>query len=338
MRARSFTAMAVVAIAVIAILALVAPSYFKQPDSAPAATAPVATPEVATREAGQPGVVPPEATAEGDDAAASAAADVPVYFVSSEQDVIRILEAHGVSEAQIAQWAFEKGMDPSSFGITFGGQGAYALYDDQTLAALADQGDAWAQQTLASRIWKERPLEAADLYREAAARGSAEAARQLSSLYFYAADALDRKRTGDWSPETIAALRQAGEGDGGLEVSALAWALAGEAEAGLPQGSLASFLLSDYTASDLESACDRAASIVADNAEQRRQMGLASGWQGPAPVFPDPSELTMGQCPADIFPAPDLSGCQPVRVEMDDPGDAASGRGGLTLQVCPGAG
>lgn len=338
MRAASFTAIAVAAIAIVAILAVVAPSYFDKPDAAQPATVPVATPGAAARETGQPGQGAPEAIAEDDNAAEPAAEDVPVYFVSSEQDVIRILEAHGVSEAQIAQWAFEKGMDPSSFGITFGGQGAYALYDDETLSALADQGDAWAQQTLAGRIWKDRPLEAADLYREAAARGSAEAARQLSSLYFYAADALDRKRTRDWSPETIEALRQAGEGDGGLAVSALAWALAGEAEAGLPQGSLASFLLSDYTDADLEAACDRAASIVADNIDQRRQMGLAPGWQGPAPVFPDPSELAMGQCPADVLPTPDLSGCQPVRVEMDDPDDAASGRGGLTLQVCPGNG
>jgi hypothetical protein len=336
MRIRSVAAIALVLIAVIGIVVVL--SGKPAPAPAPASTGTVPPPGRGTPESDRPPLVSAKRAPEDRDAIDSAAEEIPVYFVSSEQDVVRILEAHGVGEAQIARWAFEKGMDPAGFGITFGSQGAYALYDDETLAALAQQGDAWAQQTLASRIWKERPLEAADLYRAAAARGSAEAARQLSSLYFYAADALGRQRTGDWSPETIEALRQAGEGDGGLAVSALAWALAGEAEAGLPQGSLASFLLSDYTDADLEAACERAASIVADNTDQRRQLGQAPGWQGPAPVFPDPSELTMGQCPRDILPAPDLSGCHPVRVEMDDLDSVGGERGGLTLQVCPGSG
>jgi hypothetical protein len=258
-----------------------------------------------------------------------------VYHVASEQDVIRVLEAHGLSQDAVARWAFAKGMDPAGFGITFGGEEAYSLYDDATLAALADQGDAWAQQTLADRIWKERPLEAADRYRDAAARGSAQAARQLANLYFYAADVLDRGRTGDWSEQTIAALRQAGAADGGLAVSALAWSLAGDAEAGLPEGSFASFMLSDYSEDDVDAACRRAASIVADNAEQRARLGLEPNWQGPAPLFPDPGELNPVGCPEGLLPAPDLSGCEAVRLEMDGMDATGSGRGGFTLRVCP---
>jgi hypothetical protein len=266
------------------------------------------------------------------------AREIPTYFVTSEQDVIRVLEAHGLSQDAVARWAFAKGMDPAGFGITFGSQEAYTLYDDATLAALADQGDAWAQQTLADRIWKERPLEAADRYRDAASRGSAQAARQLANLYFYAADALDRGRTGDWSEETITALRQAGEADGGLEVSALAWSLAGDAEAGLPEGSFASFMLSDYTQDDVDAACRRAASIVADNADQRARLGLEPGWSGPAPLFPDPAELNPPGCPEGLLPAPDLSACEAVRLEMDGMDPAAGDRSGFTLRVCPNGG
>jgi hypothetical protein len=263
---------------------------------------------------------------------------VPSYFVASEQDVIRVLEAHGLSQDAVARWAFAKGMDPAGFGISFGGQEAYTLYDDATLEALADQGDSWAQQTLADRIWKERPLEAADRYRDAAARGSAQAARQLANLYLYAADALDRGRTGDWSDDTIAALRQAGDAEGGLAVAALAWSLAGDAEAGLPEGSFASFMLSDYTQADVDAACRRAASILADNAEQRARLGLDTGWAGPAPLFPDPGELNPVGCPDGLLPAPDLSGCEAVRLEMDGMDPPADGRGGLTLRVCPSGG
>jgi hypothetical protein len=262
-----------------------------------------------------------------------AEADVPVYFITSEADALRILEEHGLSREVLARWAFEKGMDPAGFGLTFGGQEAYALYDDETLSALAGQGDAWAQQTLADRIWQERPLEGADLYREAAMRGSAHAAEQLANLYLWAHEALERGRTADWSPDTIEALRQAGAADGGLKVAGMAWALAGEADAGLPQGTFASFMLSDYTDRDIQAACERAAGIVADLGEQRRRLGIETGWPGPAPLVPDSDELTAVGCPPEILPGPDVADCEPVRFAMDRqrPGDLD----GITVRICP---
>ncbi len=123
-------------------------------------------------------------------------------------------------------------------------------------------------------------------------------------------------------------------------MTALAWSLAGEAEAGLPEGSLASFMLSDYTAADVDTACRRAAAIVADNADQRARLGHDPGWDGPAPLslIPDPVLRNPVGCPDDLLPAPDFSGCEAVRMEMDGLEPAGGGLGSITLRVCPDGG
>ncbi len=259
---------------------------------------------------------------------------VPEYRVNSEADYLLVLEALGTSPEDIEAWARTRGFPPATFTAVAGIplEQPYRRYDEATLRSLAKTGDVWAMQFLAAGLARGRPLEAAEWYRAAAVQGSVFAARELGGLYHDMDRALATGRTDRWDEDTRAAVDALAGGEAPLEVTALAWLLAAEAQGGLPPGSVALTQASFRESSELVvTACGRAAGILADLDARRASAGIAIPARRPPPFSVGlPAEETAGYCSPDVLARPDYAGCSTIRM--------VSATGAVTAHRCPAGG
>ncbi len=114
--------------------------------------------------------------------------EIPEFLVGSETEALDMLAALGIDDSlfqeQLTRWGVQ-------YGVSIGWQQdvqnfldqPYGQYDDTTLKGLSDDGSMWAQQILGGRWFSSRPAEAQELFRQAAARGSLQAAASLANLY-----------------------------------------------------------------------------------------------------------------------------------------------------------
>jgi cell division septation protein DedD len=261
---------------------------------------------------------------------ATAEDGVREFEVTSESDYLMALEALGTSPEDIEAWARSRGFPPATFTAAAGMPlpQPYRSYDEDTLRGLAEGGDLWAMQFLAADLASSRPLEAADWYREAAVRGSAFAARELGGLLHDVDRALAGGRQ-RWSEGTLAAATRLAESEAPLEATALAWLMAAESDASLPPGAF-SRTQAGFTgrSPDVEEACRRAASILADLAAERDSRGVELPPRRPPPFAVElPPEETADYCRAELLPPPDWTGCETVRL--------VSATGSVTAHRCP---
>jgi hypothetical protein len=256
----------------------------------------------------------PEAPAPVSRDGATASDGVAEFRVESEEAYQEALEALGTSTEEIEAWARSRGFPPATYTSTPGTplERNYRAMQEPALRELAEGGDPWAMQFLATQISPEKPLEAIDWYRKAVVNGSAYAAIRLSALYREVARRVEADH--DAREEFIEIARSQEP----LSEASLAWLLVAEYEAGVPPGSIAATLAS-FRAPDegITRACERAATLLAGIAAERESRGISLPVRKPPLAIELPPEETVGYCPPEIFPRADFAGCETVRLVGD---------------------
>lgn len=239
-------------------------------------------------------------------------------------------------EGPMREWAATRGLPLSDANGNFVLEQPYQQYDNETLLALADNGDMWAQQILAERIASTRPAEAMELYRRAAARGSIFAMLQLSQLADTIAESssefdFEQELEGADSIalEQFYSLRDAAVPP---KVNAFAWRAVAEM-AGLPGFSSISRSQWSLPDEELAAACDLAGSIYSDLLARRSSLGLGAYPSDTPPAWFDGNALGMGpSCEHPQAIEFDLSACREIRYEPPD-GERSEG----AIYVCDGS-
>lgn len=245
--------------------------------------------------------------------------DEPLTLTDEASAKAMVYELFMRLEGPMRVWAESRGLArKDANGVMILDQ-PYQQYDDATLAALADNGDMWAQQILAERIKKSRPAEAIELYREAAANGSVFAMLQLAEL---------AGTVGALSPD----FKFEGEDAGGIQLdqyyslrdsvtppttTAYAWKAVAEM-AGIP--GFMGFTATRLDEAEIASACDLAGSIYSDLLARRAAAGLGPYPSDPPPAWFDPTSFqqTSG-CEHPEAVNFDFSPCREIR--YSEPGE-----------------
>ena len=223
----------------------------------------------------------------------------------------------GRLEGPMRAWAETRGMpreDPSGNYML---EQPYQQYDDETLQALARNGDMWAQQILAGRIAELRPAEAMEYYRQAAASGSVYAMLMLAELSGRIAAMSPDFRFED---EGVALEQYYSLRDAPLapDVTAYAWNAVAEM-AGLP-GYMAMLGGARLSPDKLEAGCQLASSIYSDLLEQRAAKGLGGYPSDPPPVWVDADMLAdkASACEHERAISYDFSACTAYIVQQPE--------------------
>ncbi len=245
-------------------------------------------------------------------------ADVPRFELNGQRDFLLVLRALGTSLEDVEAWARTRGFPPATFttGVGIPLDQPYRRYDQETLRELAAAGDRWAMQFLAADLRVRAPLESMELYREAAVGGSVFAARELGML-MRDLDLGVRTST-RMDDATRAALKQM-DAAHDLAETGLAWLIAAEAEGGLPPGYLSADAVENTWPDTLARACEEAAGLLANLAEERRNRGLGDPARMPPPfsVAP-PGEGLDRACPEGVVSDMRAKGCVPVLLTAGD--------------------
>lgn len=223
-------------------------------------------------------------------------------------------------EQPLRLWAESRGLPRVDANGNFMLDQPYQQYDQDTLTALADNGDMWAQQILAERIQRERPAEAMELYRKAAARGSVFAMHRIAELANTIAGlSPDFRFEGQGDEADDVALEQYYSLRDTLvdpKVTAFAWKAVAEM-AGLP-----GFMSSAGSSPNdgfRSAGCDLAASIYTDLLARRTTLGLGAYPNDVPPAWIDAQAMgkTTG-CEHQQAVQYDFSGCQQIRYAPQD--------------------
>lgn len=245
-------------------------------------------------------------------------ANVPRFELNGQRDFLLVLRALGTSLEDLEAWARTRGFPPATFttGVGIPLDQPYRRYDQETLRNLAEGGDRWAMQFLAADLRVRAPLESMELYREAAVGGSVFAARELGML-MRDLD-LGVRTSSRMDDATRAALKQM-DRTHDLAESGLAWLIAAEADGGLPPGYLSSDAVESTWPETLARACEEAAGLLANLAEERRNRGLGDPARRPPPfsVAP-PGEGLDRACPEGVVSDMRAKGCVPVLLTAGD--------------------
>lgn len=186
-------------------------------------------------------------------------------------------------ERPMREWAAGRGLPLTDANGNYVLDQPYQQYDEDTLAALANNGDMWAQQILADRIAQARPAEAMELYRNAAAQGSIYAMIQIAEL---TARIAEMSPDFDFEEEFDGADKFALDQYYSLrdtpvqpKVTSFAWKAVAEM-AGLP--GFASLTGAQLPEADRVAACELAGSIYTDLLARRTSLGIGA-YPGDAP-------------------------------------------------------
>lgn len=259
-----------------------------------------------------------EQTPSEEDAPSFEAGEEPV-LLSDEASAKAMLYALFMRlEEPMRDWAHTRGLARKDANGTLMLEQPYQQYDDETLAALAANGDMWAQQILAGRIRDTRPAEAMELYRAAAANGSVYAMVELAELSEkIAALSPDFKFEGESAGEVqldqYYSLRDTPVSP---KTTAYAWKAVAEM-AGIP--GFMGFTGARLEKDEIATACELAGSIYSDLLARRAAAGLGPYPNDPPPAWFDPA--AYGQGPGCEHPEAvqfDFSACQ--EIHYSEPG------------------
>jgi hypothetical protein len=174
----------------------------------------------------------------------------------------------------------------------------------------------WAQQLLAQQIADDRPAEALEWYRRAAANGSVYAMQELGRLYHRMANQLrDLSETGD---QGTLSQEYAVRDSGSPEVNAYAWLAAAEAAGwdATRGASLIPLLGRRLSPEQVTEACALAQGLRAQLDASRSARGLDPYDRAPPPiVYPGEDMGATTQCHDPGRPVFDLSGCREAEVQ-----------------------
>lgn len=238
-------------------------------------------------------------------------------------------------EGPMREWAESRGVPRTDANGNFMLDQPYQQYDEETLRALANNGDMWAQQILAGRIAVSRPAEAMELYRQAAAQGSVFAMLQLAEL---------ASTIGGMSPDFEFEDEIEGADNLALDqyyslrdaavppnVTATAWRAVAEM-AGLP--GFMRMSPSSVSGEEFEAACDLAGSIYTDLLARRASAGLGGFPTDAPPAWIDGNFYGGASCEHEQAVQYDFSGCRQIR--FDPPGEEDMGDEEQVIYVCDG--
>lgn len=217
------------------------------------------------------------------------------------------------------EWAQTRGLPREDPNGNFMLDQPYQQYDDETLQALARNGDMWAQQILADRIRRSRPADAMELYRQAAASGSVYAMLMMANLSGTIAG-MSPDFTFEEQGIALDQYYSLRDAPVSPDVAAFAWSAVAEM-AGLP-GFMAMGAGDGLPADKRDAACELAGSIYSDLLEQRSAAGLGAYPADPPPVWIAADTLdTRASCAHEQAVSYDFSGCEQYRVKNPQSGE-----------------
>jgi hypothetical protein len=233
--------------------------------------------------------------------------------INSEADLLAAMSSLGISDLdeRMTRWALSRGYPEFDQAGNYLLDQPYQQYDEATLRGLAEADDMWAQQILAQNIASERPQEALEWYRKAAANGSVYAMQQVAQLYH---------RTSTQLRSSEAASDGAEDGtpaSGSSEVTAYAWLVAAERSGwdATRGASLIPLLGRKLSPEQVSEACTMADTLREQMSAERSTRGLQPLARNPPPIVYSAEEMGAStQCHADESKAFDLSKCREANV------------------------
>jgi hypothetical protein len=232
--------------------------------------------------------------------------------INSEADLLEAMKTLGISDLddRMTRWALSRGYPEFDQSGNYLLDQPYQQYDEGTLRGLAEADDMWAQQILAQTIANDRPDEALEWYRKAAANGSVYAMQQMAQLYHRRSTQLG----GDDASENAQqdGARAAAEATP-PEVTAYAWLAAAERSGwdATRGASLIPLIGRRLSPEQVSEACAMAETLRVELGSDRASRGLQPLARNPPPIVYSAEEMGAStQCHADESKAFDLSGCR----------------------------
>ena len=280
---------------------------------------PQATPRQVGGDSGNPATVP---AAAANRAAIAAAGNGPIDLqINSEADLLAAMNTLGISDLddRMTRWALSRGYPEFDQSGNYLLDQPYQQYDEDTLRGLAEADDMWAQQILAQNIAGDRPEEALEWYRKAAANGSVYAMQQMAQLYHRMSTRL--------AGNGLTAQTEQADGDSAApqavspEVTAYAWLVAAERSGwdATRGASLIPLIGRKLSPEQVSEACSMADTLRAELGSERSGRGLQPPARNPPPIVYSAEEMGAStQCHADESKAFDLSECRQADLHTGD--------------------
>lgn len=288
---------------------------FEETVSAPVVEESVAQAPVASNEPELP-IEPPVVETEAEPVEEESG--IRKIVVSNAGDFLSVMSSLGLPdlEQRYGDWAKSRGYPVSDHTGVYLLEQPYEQYDDETLAAFAENGDMWAQQFLADRIAKERPADALALYHEAAIGGSINAIDKMVALYAQVENArVDGGNSNEDYAKQVYAVRDSVES---FEELSFAWTVAGSMAGADPtRGLLTRDLMSrGFDEAQMNRACSMASGLYEGMRTARNDRGMGDFDRTPPPiVIGSMADATRSPCPdVNMSQAIQLDGCEEVDV------------------------
>ena len=264
---------------------------------------------------GDSGRAPPAAAANR--AAITAGGNGPIDLqINSEADLLAAMNTLGISDLdeRMTRWALSRGYPEFDQSGNYLLDQPYQQYDEDTLRGLAEADDMWAQQILAQNIAGDRPEEALEWYRKAAANGSVYAMQQMAQLYHRMSTQL---RGDGMTVKTEQAAGDAAASETSPDVTAYAWLVAAERSGwdATRGASLIPLIGRKLSPEQVSEACAMADTLRTELGSDRSSRGLQPFARNPPPIVYSAEEMGAStQCHADESKAFDLSECREADV------------------------
>jgi hypothetical protein len=234
--------------------------------------------------------------------------------INSESDLLAAMSSLGIDDLdeRMTRWAVSRGYPEFDQSGNYLLDQPYQQYDEATLRGLADADDMWAQQILAQQIAADRPQEAIEWYKRAAANGSIYAMQEVARLYHRMSNQLQAQ-----DDEVEAAQDSAAKDKTPSEVTAYAWLAAAERSGwdATRGASLIPLIGRKLSQEQVTQACDMAEKLRAQMGAERSSRGLQPFDRTPPPIVYSGEQMGAStQCHVDESTAFDLSGCNQADV------------------------
>jgi hypothetical protein len=237
--------------------------------------------------------------------------------INSEADLLAAMNSLGINDLdeRMTRWALSRGYPEFDQSGNYLLDQPYQQYDEETLRGLAEADDMWAQQILAQNIAADRPEEALEWYRKAAANGSVYAMQQMAQLYHRMSTQLrgDAVTVKNGQP----AEDDAASTSTSPEVTAYAWLVAAERSGwdATRGASLIPLLGRKLSPEQVGEACAMADTFREQMGSERSSRGLQPFARNPPPIVYSAEEMGAStQCHADESKTFDLSRCREADV------------------------
>jgi len=235
--------------------------------------------------------------------------------INSESDLLAAMSSLGIDDLdeRMTRWSVSRGYPEFDQSGNYLLDQPYQQYDEATLRGLADADDMWAQQILAQQIAADRPAEAIEWYKRAAANGSVYAMQEVARLYHRMSNQLQAQSDGDGAPAQSATPQNGAS----PEVTAYAWLAAAERTGwdATRGASLIPLIGRKLSQDQVTQACDMAEKLRSQMSSERASRGLQPFDRTPPPIVYSGEEMGAStQCHTDESTAFDLSQCREADV------------------------